>query len=203
MDGLVQLARLQQVNGQPEYVLQCLDGFGVQFLRLPGESAAAPDALFLLLVRRKGVHSLRVYLLELDQSRAQAQLRPPLSRSETFRLEPSTAPTPDFPLFAVAAPRVGLLYLLSKHGRLVVCDLHSCVPLLPERLVCRQPVIAARLDPDSQGVLCVCRDGRVLLLEPTLPALADRLAAQGPRLAPVVERLRAAGAGPPDEVTRL
>lgn len=305
IEGLTQIAHLQLNNGEPQYVVQCLNGFCVQFLRLApeptcltensksfsqlhrsqsksesnhlssktkdtkkasstslssssrstnnvssdstetfsssqsksqvssistdtpnsDETAAVPlsitpspppptltslpsDSLFMFLLRRKGSHNLWLYLQEAEQFlRPQHPLtRSSLVRSETLRLNPPQPPpfTPDFPLFAIAATRAGLLYLLSKHSQLLVCDLHTCAQLLPQMTVSRQPLIAARLDLESQGVICVARDGRVLLLEPSLMAMSLYLATQGPKMAVIADRFRLiANATSFDEITRL
>jgi hypothetical protein len=173
----------------------------------PSLSSLPSDSTFMLLLRRKGPHSLRLYVQELN---ANPMIRPALNRSETIRFDSvatSGRLSLDFVLFAVPAPRAGLLYLLSKHGQLIVCDLHSGTQLISQQPpISHQPLIAARLDVQSQGVVCVSRDGRVLLLEPDLLLLSSylcqhssttRMAAVGARLKKLVN------AAAHDEVTRL
>src|SRR5690606_9782982 len=124
---------------------------------------------------------------------------------ETLRLSAVPALSPDFPVFAVASTQLGLLYLFSKHGQLIICDLPSCVQLMPQQCITRvgQSLLCARLDNETQGVIVICRDGRVLMIEPQINYLIEYLMRQGGKMLPIARRLQLASTRYVFEMTRL
>ncbi|GAB6030120.1 Clathrin heavy chain 2 [Chamberlinius hualienensis] len=96
----------------------------------------------------------------------------------------------DFPVSVQVSVKLGLVFILTKYGQLLLCDLESAI-LLSTNRVCADIIFVAALSSDGQGVLAVSRNGQVLSIsvKPSHIAYYVRNALQRPLIAERLEKV--------------
>lgn len=109
----------------------------------------------------------------------------------------------DLPLHNVICFKLGLIYIVSKYGRLIICDLQTGIQLNDQQIICEDVVISAKLDiSDHQSIVIIGRNGQVLLVEFDFNSLIKQFS-NDIKLKKIAKRILFALSNVNDEITRL
>ena len=179
---------------------QCIEAHCVRFARIRFDENNL-ESTTLIAVKKTSSNTIKIYIIELGPLQKQNNCL--VNRTEVLRFNDSVhGQSIDFPLHCVICFKLGLIYVISKHGQLIICDLQSGVQLSEQQRVSEDIVISARLDIDAQSIVLIVRNGQVLLVEFDFGSLIKRFA-RDIKLRKIGKRIESALDSSSDEVTRL
>ena len=177
---------------------QCIEAHCVTFARIKFDENNL-ESTTLIAVKKTSGNTIKIYIIELGPLKPQNNCL--VLRTEILRFNDNGLT--DLPLHTVICMKLSLIYIISKYGRLIICDLQTGTQLNEQQVICEDVILSAKLDnADSQSVVLVARNGQVLSVEFDFNRLIKHFASDI-KLKRIAKRISYALNNVNEEITRL
>lgn len=190
------------MNNNNNCFQQCIEAHCVKFARIKFDENNL-ESTILIAVKKTSTNTIKVYIIELGPLKIQNNQL--INRTEVIRFNDTVdGQQIDLPLHNVICFKLGLIYIISKYGRLIICDLQTGIQLNEQQVICEDVVLSAKLDIDNQSIVLIVRNGQVLLIEFDFDNLIKQFTESDTKLKKIAKRiLFALNNNSNDEITRL
>lgn len=180
---------------------QCIEAHSVSFASVKFDENNL-ESTTLIAIKKTSYNTIKIFIIELGPLQYKNNLL--VARTEMLRFNDTVNGYQiDLPLYNVVCLKLGVIYVISKYGRLIVCDLQTGVQLNDQQMISEDIIISARLDiADNQSLICINRLGQILQIEFDFYNLVKRLSNDS-KLKKIAKRIAFALTDVNDEITRL
>uniref|UniRef100_T1J7J8 Clathrin heavy chain linker core motif domain-containing protein n=1 Tax=Strigamia maritima TaxID=126957 RepID=T1J7J8_STRMM len=151
--GLIQLYSSDQNLSQP------FEAHAVTFSKYKFQGNQSASTIMVVAVRGDG-DTGKMHVIELGPYVEGNQA--PLNLTETIKFEDQWEKY-DFPVSVQVSSKFGLIYIMTKHGRIHLCDLETGVSLC-STVVSADIMFTAVLNSETHGIIAISRNGQVSFL---------------------------------------
>ena len=181
---------------------QCIEAHSVTFARIKFDENNL-ESTTLIAIKKTSTNTCKIYIIELGPLNQKNNCL--ISRTEILRFNDNVngqIDKIDLPIHNVICMKLSLIYIISKYGRLIICDLQTGLQINEQQIVCEDLILSAKLDIDNQSIILISRNGQVLLIEFNFHCLIKQFA-NDTKLKKIAKRILFALDNVNDEVTRL